>query len=234
MTVGQGYPDYQDYPNWRGLVYEQTNGEITSGAPLVVSEYVTNYASTYIFASAAGIHGITVQIDFYTDSTETYHVASWSYTVPSGSQAPILVPNLGNYIVVTVTTSSALATTITVVIAPSNSVTDYPVCPIPDSGLIVQNTIVDSSSAYTANKVLVLPGLGYLYFNPHGGAANFTCLVYEIDADGTILGTVAKVQAPSGPTETQFIAGTNALQLDITSTSATANQIDATVRVIPR
>jgi hypothetical protein len=231
MTVGLGYPDYQDYPNWRGQVYAAGSFSIQSASPKTVAEYVTNYASTYIFCQCTALTGVTLTVTFYTDATESIQCGQMVWVINEGCFVSTIIPNLGNYISVVVSTAAVMAQTATLIISPTGLATAYPVYPTPNTGLVLTGQTCDSSLPYSDTLAQVRDGTGFIYFNPEAGAANYTIIINEMSEQGAIIGAVFKVNAPTGPFTGNFIAGTNPLQINVTSTSATANKIDVTVRV---
>lgn len=116
-----GHPDDQTYANWRGpLLGAFATYNLKNTTPVNVAGYVTNFQSLLVSVSLAGAAGYSIAISWWTDATQNILVASNQWTVSASQQIQMLVPTLGNYVTIALTTSSVPGFNINVAFAPTN------------------------------------------------------------------------------------------------------------------
>src|SRR5712691_5421853 len=101
-----GYPDDQDYADWRGPLTAAQQFTVTIATPVTISDNITNFGSLLIRCTAP-VGGVSVILQFFTDSTLATQVGSMSWTVSGGALLLSVVPALGNFYTIQLTTSQA-------------------------------------------------------------------------------------------------------------------------------
>lgn len=161
-----GHPDGQNYPIWRGPDFiANTAFPISASNPLAVQGGITNFASFVIFAAARAPQGVTVTVTFYTDATLSVSVGSFSWILPQNVSLHTIVPSLGNFVVINMTTADPNPLGMPVAVFPTNSPTSRPDYMAP--GNFVEGTAVNvpQSSTLITKLPYLMTGDAYWYAN---------------------------------------------------------------------
>lgn len=117
-----GHPDYQNYANWRGpLIASNTAWPLTQANPFTASAVVTNYASLCLDITTVNTQGANVNLTYYTDSAHTVAVGSQSWDISPNVELSVMVPVLGNFVILTITTVNPGAGNVSVLCFPTNT-----------------------------------------------------------------------------------------------------------------
>src|SRR5579864_5313138 len=104
-----GHPDGQNYAIWRGPDFlASANFLLSSGNPFMAQGLITNYASLCINFACNVPNGATVVAQWFTDATEAIPIGSMTWLVPNGYALRVIVPGVGNFVTVSITTSAAV------------------------------------------------------------------------------------------------------------------------------
>lgn len=222
--IGSGHPDFQDYVNWRGTLYKVGSFAITTVAPVNVAEYVTNFASLYLNVQLASGTGITITVNYYTDATLANFAGTFTWilaSAPVGMQ--VIIPNLGNYVTVAVTTGQTGTQAGTLSITPTNVAIPsvrYPVTGNYQHGFSVN---INASATLTAPFPYVSEGNGQGQVQCGNATAPYTIEIDELNEGANILDNAFRVSGVTGPQTFTWISGPVPNVLKITNTDTVAH-----------
>lgn len=187
-----GHPDGQNYALWRGPDFlAQLNQPINPANPVIVSGQVTNYASLIITMNAAIIGGFSVSVQWFIDSTMAIQTAIQAWTLAPTQTLNVILPCLGNYVKVSVTSPYGPGGVFPIAIYPTNSQVQAPKY-TSIGNLIAGNVAV---IAIGATDVLPLPaiasGRGHFFFRDETLSGKFSVGVISLKQDGTSDHTLA-------------------------------------------
>ncbi len=227
-----GHPDDQAYAVWRGDVIAAQQYTITIAAPVTISGLITNFASLLIRCTApAG--GVSAILQFFTDAGQATQVGSMAWTVSGGALLLSVVPALGNYFTLQLTTSQAGNQTVNASVLPVNlptAVTKYPKI---NNAVAGQTISVPAGQTITANLPQICEGNGYAYFKPLDATGKLDCRVRELNEAGNGVFDLVSATAPLGETERSFMASFRPVQVAIINTDgAAAHSLDYRVQVL--
>lgn len=120
MTITTGHPDFQDYATWRGPTIAASTVNVTSGSPATFTGYVTNFASVFFGCALNSGSGVTITANWFTDATMTFRVAQKIFVLNSGNFVNQVMPNLGNFLQVVISTGQAGTQVVFVSVVPQN------------------------------------------------------------------------------------------------------------------
>jgi hypothetical protein len=233
MTVGIGYPDYQDLPNWRGQVYNASAVPVTIAAPKLIEEYVTNFASVYMRAQMTGGTGVKIELDWYTDSTKSFLVLSQVWQISGGgTELSVIVPAIANFLSCKLSTTNAGTQTVSFTLAPTNVQVPSTRYPGPVFSSSALTTPIAGTGVLSVNVARMAEGEGYLSVNVSGHATSFNVFVQELDQTGTPLSTVFRQESTGQAINNRFKSGSNPLTFNITNEDAAAHNFDYYVQVL--
>jgi hypothetical protein len=117
-----GHPDYQNYANWRGpLIASNAAFALTAANPFNASAVVTNYASLCLDVTTVNTQGANVALTYFTDAGATVQVGSQSWDLMANVELSVMVPVLGNFVKLAITTVNPGAGNVSVVCFPTNT-----------------------------------------------------------------------------------------------------------------
>jgi hypothetical protein len=120
MTIGADHPDWQDYVNWRGpATGAEQSFPVSPTNSYLLNQYVTNWASLFIYVGTTSTQGVTVALRFYTDDTETINVGEFEWQLGNGQILQCQAPILGNYMVFVVEQNAGSAQDLNITAIPS-------------------------------------------------------------------------------------------------------------------
>lgn len=193
-----GHPDDQSYAIWRGPLPRVGFFNVTAASPVITDIITTNYASLYMFVGPLTA-GVTVALGFYSDSTKVNLLILKSWVIRGGQSVSVIVPSLGNFAEMKVSTAQAGTINTQINIAPVN--TPVLIDSYPDSGNIVN----DPGNVAVASQVVdyfppfVQEGEGQLMFAPTDALGKLNVAVNQINEGGTIDGIVYESLGPTVP-----------------------------------
>lgn len=221
MTVG--YPDFQAYANATAApIADQDAFSLVSGSPFTAAGYLSNYPSSRIRVVPSGTTiGATCLVQFYLDASLAVTLGSYSWTVAASGGLAVIVPNLGPYVVLTVSTTSAVANNTAIQLTPLVAACASPrYIAVGNSAEVLGNVIPASGSA-TITMPFVAEGPGYWYVNPRDTAGQLTATVWELSENGSRILKVDSVAAGFTTAQSRLIYGSaRLLQVQVTNTDA--------------
>lgn len=226
MSSGFGFPDYQQYPQWRGSWSSVASANVTSAAPVTFSQNVTAYASIVLIVNCTSGTGVTVKVQFFTDSTMAVALGQFTYVITNGYGLNVIIPASGNFVEVTISTGQSGTQVVSYAIQPTNIAPTVPSYPVPTDylGAIGLNTAAGATTKLSLSQVC--EGIGYSTCNPEAGGAHVTYTVVELGEDGNAKDYLARSVNPAGPVTMQFLAGKNPIQLWINNTGTSTHAND--------
>lgn len=229
-----GFRDYQQYPNWRGSFTSATAVGVTSGSPVTVKLNVTNYASVFLSAACTSGTGITVTVQFYTDSGETVALGQFTYVVLNGGELYTFIPCAGSYVTLEFSTGQAGTQDVNYAVQLLNVAPPHPSYPVPtnyEGGYDVSNA---AGATFTFTMPQTAEGDGICVVNPRSGGSAMTIEVDELTEGNAVKAPLARSLNPAGPVSLVFRAGTRPVQLSVTNTGTSSHAFDWSVSIAGR
>lgn len=223
-TPTTGHPDFQSYTQWRGPILFKGAYSITSPQSTGSSGFVTNWASLLIRVVLTSGTGVTVTVTYYDDQTLTNKAGTYQWIC---SFAPVtlsvVVPNLGNWAVVSISTGQAGANAGTAYVAACNLLVPgprYQVTPNAASGFSVN---IIAGATLSTLLPYVAEGNGTVFAQCSVATAPYTVEVDHLNEGANILDEPARVASVTGPQLLNYIASAYPLLLKITNNDAAAH-----------
>lgn len=220
-----GHPDFQSYANWRGpIIASQTAFPLSPANPFHVETVVTNYASLFLRVTGAAFNGIPALIVcmFYTDSTKAIQLDSFVWQTTFNAELSVLVPVLGNYMTLDITTTTAGPTNTRITCIPQNlAPTSCSYTPA-GSEAIGQNVLVAASTELDAIMPVIREGRISAYVRDTAGSAKFNINLNELDQTGAVISEFASLPLLAAPATIEALGGTNPIRLRIFNTDGAA------------
>ena len=227
-----GHPDDQAYVQWRGPVFASGNQVVTIAAPLTVDQYVTNYASLHIFASAVFGNGGIVTVTFFTDSTKTVQVDAFTWNVWSSS-LQVTVPVLGNFAEFTITTRNAGNQSFMVFLAPCNIAVPRPVYPASFNEVNGLAISIGANVTTTYQLPQVVAGTAFVSLRDIAASGKFSVQLRDLDDQGNEVAELMFAGGFTGAVNVSSGSGERVLRLAVfNSDGAAAHTINFRVRTL--
>jgi hypothetical protein len=232
MTVG--FPDWQDAPNTTGIpIINNAAFSLSAATPAAASGYISNYPSARIrIAPTGAAQGCTVTVTYYADSTLATVMGSYTWTLAAPSVLSVIVPNLGNFISLSVTTVTVAAFNCAIQLTPYIAVPESQRYPFVGNAILINNQVVAISGSFSALMPAVAEGPGYWFINPHDatGKLNFALWTTGQGGGQTIL--VDLNNGAVAPFNRTFLGDKATIGLFVTNTDGTATHaFDARVAI---
>ena len=216
-----GHPDFQEYATWRGPALFSGALTITSVTPKTISGYVTAYASAYVTVAQTAGTGVTVKISFYTDSTLATQVGpSDVYVVNNSVALNVLVPCLGNFMVVNISTAQAGNQTMSVGVTLSNVQVPAKRWPAAGNRVASLGVILGVGGQLTAQLPQVMEGDGYFSISKSNAAADSNAYVQEENEAQAAISRLVTMSPLQSAISTPFQCGPNPVQVVINNGAA--------------
>lgn len=192
-----GHPDGQNYAIWRGTIFlANVTQAISNAAPINVQGQVTNFASLAINIAGGTAGGVTATVTWFTDQTATQQTAIQSWIIPAGCQLGVIVPCLGNFVKIQITTPTAPVTTIAVAIYPDNTPVSAPSY-VWENGQIGQLALsIPAGGSTIVLMPQVMSGRGHYYFVDGTSSTHLSAHVITVTQAGAISTRLASAFAP--------------------------------------
>lgn len=214
-----GHPDGQNYAIWRGPDFNAAaNFPLSNSNPFMAQGLITNFASLALNVAANVPNGITVVVQWFTDATETIPLGSMTWLVPTGYKLNVIVPAMGNFCTVAMTTSNVASVNCPLSVYPTNSsvgVTSYW-----NTGNFVQkvNQSIPANTTLQFNLPNVAEGSGYCMGIDPGSTGKLQLVVKAIDQSSSIQGIIAQINTLASPIVVNFIAPAMGVALTVLNT----------------
>jgi hypothetical protein len=214
-----GHPDGQNYAIWRGPDFLASASFALSNAnPFMAQGLITNFASLCINFAADLPAGATVVVQWFTDSTEAIPVGQVTWLVPNGYELHVIIPAIGSFVTVAITTTSVPAFNCPISVYPTNTsvgVTSYWAV-----GNFVQrsNVVIPAATTSQFNLPYIAEGNGYVYGIDPGATGHLQLSVRDYDQAGVLQGVIAQINTLAGPITQNFIAPAFAVAVTIQNT----------------
>lgn len=227
MTTGSDYPDYQSYANWRGpLLANESSWELSSSNPFTAAGYVTNYASLIAHVTCNSSTGLTVAASFYTDNTLTTLIDTINWILPPGAALSAMIPALGNYVAIGVSTSDATAEpTVIAIFATSTNVTS-PKYFFDQNYVSGFDVSIPASTTEGYNLPYVSSGKCSIHFQDLSASGKVSASLWTINAAGTRQDRLYNTNNSTGVNDVTLEVPSVPLQLEVDNTDTSAHSVD--------
>lgn len=218
-----GHPDWQTYPNWRGLPLIQENTVFPNGPTERGPFSVNNYQSALINVESSP-DNMQMILQLFTDDTLSVLVDQITITFSAGLKVNCLIPLAASTLLVTIQNTSgggaALDYTITPVNIPADKPRFYGIVNV------ISSTATSLPASTTANLLLpyMQPGLAHLFLNPHDatGKLNFSVFAGSPTARG---GIVYSNNGPTVPDQRLIALSDRAYMIQVVNTDGAAAHV---------
>lgn len=230
MTVG--YPDDQAFTNATGPpIADNPAFSLVTGSPFTAAGFITNFQSARVRVVPSGTTiGATCTISYFADATLADLLGTYTWIIaPTGGLAAI-VPTLGPYVQITVSTVSAVANNTAIQLTPMTA----PCASVRYLAVGNDAVALNVSIAASGNAVITTPfvaeGPGYWYFNPRDNAAKLNAVMWDLSENGSRVSQLDQVQGAVAATNRPLMGAPRLLQLQVTNTdAAAAHSFDARI-----
>lgn len=228
-----GHPDGQNYAIWRGPDFFVSSGiHIDSTHNATAQGQVTNYASVYLNVDPQMVPGVTATLNWYSDSTLSLIVKTHLWKVPVGTKLGCIIPASGNFVIMTVTTSSVAGGNVAISMFPTN--TPASSLRYLDTGNRVQqfNLSVPLSSTKTDILPFVCAGNGYIYIADRNSTAKLSGRIVTLDENANSVARIVSWNTLTAFQAQQFNTDAQPLRVEVDNTDgAAAHFVDYYVSV---
>lgn len=202
MTTPQvGFPDFQQYPLWRGNVNPNVTRTISPAAPAIIDMQVANFASMFFKVVGIG-QGVIAQVTYYQDSTKAVSEGAYYWEVRSPNYLSVVIPNLGNFAEISVSTAIAGNQGVTIIAQPCNTPVAKPFYP-EQQNLLAKPDNVAASTTNFYNMPQVVEGSGVFIYIPGDSSGKLDVSMFETGHNNsfrnnllTYTGPVANIVQP--------------------------------------
>lgn len=236
MTIG--YPDDQAFPNATGSpIADQQAFSLSAATPFDAQGFITNFASARVRVNpSGGGNGCVCTVAYYADATLADQLGLYSWTISATSQLSAIVPNLGPYLKIDVTTSIGPAFTCQIQLTPVTTPVDKIEYPATGNEASMNAHSIGAGNTFTVILPFVVEGAGHVFVYPHDATGTINAEVDEL----TQMGTIAhKITGKDGLKSTaewngDFQAPAATIQLAVTNTDTVGHTVDAAIVVTGR
>jgi hypothetical protein len=218
-----GHPDGQNYAIWRGPDFNaQATFMLSAATPFNAQGLITNFASLCINFAANVPLGGRVVVQWFTDATLAIPLGSMVWRVANGQSLNVIVPAVGNFVTVAITTTNVGAVGCPISVYPTN--TSVGVTSYWSVGNFVQNPNVSipASSVLKFQLPYVAEGSGYCMGIDPNATGHLQLKINFADETFTFLGVIGQINTLAGPVAIQFIANPNPIYVSIQNTDGAA------------
>lgn len=234
MTTPRGYPDYQNYPQWRGSVISAQSVNINSASAFTASFYVAQFTALQCFiTSNSGGVGADITFQWFTDSTMTTPQGNYAASVFQLGTFAATIPNLGNFCLVTVSTPNATNILMRINIQPVNIPVAKPQYQVVNNRIISHNFSIAGLGTQQAYLPFVCEGTGYVLVETATAGISYNVFVEALDSGGNTLGELYIGNGIVVITSAFFQAGPTCIRFTVTNNNAGAQVFNFTCSVLP-
>lgn len=236
MTVG--YPDDQAYPNATGSpIADQQNFLLSAATPFTAAGFITNFPSARVRINPTGAgNGCVCTISYYADATLADQLGSYSWTVAATSQLSAIVPTLGPYVQISVTTSIALVFGCQIQLTPLTVAVPKVEYPVTGNEASINNHSIGAGNTFLVILPFVIEGSAHVFVYPHDVTGTINAEVDELTQQSTIAHKITEKDALKSTAEWNgdFQAPAATIQLAVTNTDTVGHTVDAAIVVTGR
>lgn len=234
MTTPRGYPDYQNYPQWRGTVINASTLNINSASAFTKSFYVAQFTALQCFiVSNTGAVGANITFQWFTDSTMATPQGNYAASVFQLGTFCATIPNLGNFCLVTVSTPNATNISMTINIQPVNIPVAKPQYQVVNNRIISHNQSIPANGTVQFYLPFVCEGTGYVLVESATAGISYNVFVEPLDAGGNALGELYIGNAIVVITSAFFQSGPQTVRFTVTNNNAAAQTFNFTCSLLP-
>jgi hypothetical protein len=222
-TPSVGYPDNQLLSIWRGTPLGQGTFTVTTVASLVVQGWVTNFASLALFANLQNGVGVTIRTQFYTDDTLAVALQTYVHVLSTvGVGVDVVLPAMGDYVVVTIFTGQAGNNPVIYSIEPTNTPVTKPTYQGSPNSIDALAASIGAGVSQVIQLPYVMEGNGQLFVQCGNAGTSFNMEADSILESGALSSNLARSTAITGSGNLTFLAPSSPVQMTIKNNGAAA------------
>lgn len=225
-TPQYGYPDFQSSPQWAAGFQSGSDVDVTSAASITVDSPTASFASTYLSVSQSSGTGVTVTVTYYVTSAKTATVATWTYIVNTNSSLNVILPNIGIYLEVVISTGQSGTQVIDWQLQLVNTPVTVPTYPVPTNYEGAYDTSIGAGATRTVYMPQVMEGTLHTFIDFHAGGADATVYWYEYTESGAIKGILAYLSNLTNSANVDVATGRNPVALVINNNGTHGRAMD--------
>ena len=234
MTTPRGYPDYQNYPQWRGNVISAQTVSIVAGTPQVFAFYVAQFTALQCFIqNVNGNTGLLVQFQWFTDSTQVTSQGQYSASMFGVETLCATIPNLGNFCVITISNPAGTNNGVVIDIQPVNIPVAKPQYQVVNNQILQHNLSIAGLGTVQFVLPYVAEGTGQVLVETANAGISYNVFVEQLDQSGTALGELYIGNAIVVITNANFQSGPQCVRFTVTNNNAAAQTFNLKCGVIP-
>lgn len=224
MTApASGRADFQTTAQWFTPAASYASHAYPGTNTVIESRNVANWLAYKITVSCTAGAGI-INVDLWTDATQTVNIRNYQYVVKSGTFVEVTVPIDGPYLTFSIDATNSGSATLSAITSLGNVPISRPafsnVTDFDDRNFKTVNAGVTS----TDNLVAVVPGEAYVYFNDEGFSGKLTFTLEGYDDTGTLSFRVIMARLITGPFFARVITPPVPLAVRVQNTDTISHQ----------
>jgi hypothetical protein len=228
MTVG--FPDFQAYANTTGLpIVDQPAFSLSNATPFSANGSISSYVSARMRVFPSGsARGCTATATYYSDAALTDAVGSYQWIVAAPSGLAVLIPNLGPYVRISVTTTTVGAFNCLIQFTPQSTSCSSPRYLAVGNEANMVNVSIPASTTQSVFLPFVAEGPGYWMVFPRDASAKLNVQVWEVGQNGGQSVKCDEQDAIAVPVNRQIFGANQVMGLFVTNTDGvSAHALDA-------
>lgn len=171
-----GHPDWQTYPNWRGVPLIQENAIFPVGFTNRGPFSLNNYQSVLINVVTPP-DNMLLFVQFFTDTTLATLVEELSITFGDSVNVNVIFPAVANALRIRIDNNGGAGAILQYAATPVNIPVSRPTFFATKNEVNVVNTAVPASSNAFFQLPFIQPGLAHLWLNPRDASGKLNFLV---------------------------------------------------------
>lgn len=232
MTSPPGHPDWQDITQATGTpLADQPAFSLSSTNPFAASGWISSWPSMRIRVAPSGSsQGCTVTLTYSLDAAGAHPTGSYQWIVAAPAVLAVIVPNLGPFVTLSITTTTGTAFNTAIQLMPLLAACASPRYMAVGNEVHFVNQSVAASATVSALLPFVAEGPGQWTLYPRDATGKLNGLVWEVGQGGGQSVKVDEVDGilPTAPVNRPVYGASQGLGLFVTNTDGTsAHSFDA-------
>lgn len=218
-----GHPDWQTYPNWRGVPLVYTNQAFPVGNTSFGLFAVQNYQSVLVEVGISSDQ-CSILFEFWADQAKTQIVDNYNLILNAGTLVKLILPVPANFMDVIVRNTSANPESLLISVTPVNIPASRPMF-FGNTNVISQSNVnLAANGVDTFQLPFIQPGLAHWFVNPHDATGKLTFALFAGSATQQG-GQVYRTDAPTAPDQRLIGLSDRAYFIQVTNNDGAAAHV---------
>ena len=224
MTApASGRADFQTTAQWFTPAASYASHAYPGTDTVIESRNVANWLAYKITVSCTAGAGI-INVDLWTDATQTVNIRNYQYVVGSGTFVEVTVPIDGPYLTLSIDATDSGGATLSAITSLGNVPVPRPAFPNVTSFDSTNFATAPASQTVTFKLVDVVPGEAYVYFNDESFSGKLTFTLEGYDDNNALSFRVIMARLITGPFFARIITPPVPLAVRVQNTDTVSHQ----------